>query len=384
MKIEPKVAWKKTHAINQTIVSALTAGSVLSHEHLLAAVGDRDNRVIFGGDTQEQLRKEDYVIFQYGVVVRDAQGRVATFLRASYEAGQQRITEARSMLLSASSPDAPQVALPRLVQQQLCVGGRAVIGAFRPLGMLWNELPVRDGKPKPTYLFALYEHTLARGVRLHGRFKESPDQGLEWIEPAQLADTLASSGYADQTLAMHYGGTTDSPGPHVIFSPRSLLTTGNASTAPILEYSSAKNVFISHASEDAFSAYALYRILLEESSRAVYPILDLVHLQDGERLTRIERDMIASCDCLVLVISPALVEKSKRKLLTGEDDWVAREVQLARAKGKPIIGFKLGTTELPHYFDKDIIANDKSFYTDWVAEVHRLIKSVQARFGPGV
>jgi hypothetical protein len=384
MKVEPKVAWKKTHAINDEIVAALRSGSSLSHEGLLAAVGDADNRVIFGGDTQTQLRKEDYVIFQYGVVVRDASGRVATFHRARYEAGQKRITEDRSMLLSTSSPDPAQVALPRLVQQQLCVGGRAVIGGFTPLGMLWNELPVRDGKQKPIYLFALYEHTLARGVRLHGRFKESPDQGLQWLEPGKLAENLASSGYADQALALQYAGVSESPGPHVLLSPASLLTTRNTTAAPVLEYASAKNVFISHASEDAFAAYALYRILIEESTRAIYPTLDLVHLQDGDRLTLIERDMIASCDCLILVISPALIEKSKRKQATGEEDWVRREVDLARQKGKSIIGFKLGTTELPYYFDKDIIANDKAFYTDWVAEVHRLIKSVQARFGPGV
>jgi hypothetical protein len=380
VKVEPKVAWEKTHPINPKLVRSIRQGKPIDHALLIRAVGDPDRVVVFGDNTLRARKKADYVIFQYGVVLRDASGRVATFVRANLEQGQKRITEGRSMILSASNPDPPQHALSRLVQQQVCVGGRACIGGFRPMGMLWNELPVRDGNPQPTYIFALYEHTLPDLVRLHGRFKESPDQRLEWFQPGKLASAMSSSGYADQVLAGVLDGESDTRSAHVVYSRKSVLRSRSRARGARLEYSSARNVFISHAAEDSFSAYALYRILLEESSRAIYPTLDLESLQDGDSLTRIEREMIAQCDCLVLIITPTLIEKARRMRRRKKVFWVEREVELARNAGKHIIGFKLGTTDRPDFLRQDLIANDRSFYCDWLSEVQRLIKSVQSRF----
>jgi hypothetical protein len=81
-----------------------------------------------------------------------------------------------------------------------------------------------------------------------------------------------------------------------------------------------------------------------------------------------------------LIITPTLLlmeqeaKRKKRKL------WTQLEVEMARKKRKHIIGFKLGTLDIPEFLDKDRIVNDRAEYCNWVEEIRRLIESIEKRF----
>ena len=391
MKTEVKVAWAKDHPINASIQEALRAGQNFDHSELIDAVGDPDGQRVFKGNrlvhsgTSAELQKSDFVVFQYGVYLRDRAGRVACFRRAKREQGQDRITWGASVLLGSSTPHVPDQATQDTLRDGICVDTRQRIGRVEPRGMLWNPLPPKGLESRPTYLMAIYEHVLPDGLKLFGRWKTSPDSFHDWVDPTELPELLKQSGYIDKTIgagiaAGHFEATDEGPG-GLLYSPGTdLIAPAPKSPPPRMEYTYGHNVFISHAAEDTFTAYALHRLLIEESSRAIYPTVDLDELTDGVRMSKLDR-LVGQCDALVVVITPSLLAKSKARAETGEKDWVQYEVEMALAANKPVLGFKLGTLELPTYLPQDLIANDKALYADWQKEVQRLISSVQARFG---
>ena len=197
---------------------------------------------------------------------------------------------------------------------------------------------------------------------------------------------MKKSGYIDQMLSAQLAAgefTAVNEGDHgVIFSPESRLVAddGLIDQYEVMEYSSGYNVFISHASEDSFSAFALYRFLIDESSRTILATLDLTDVRDGEHLSKLEK-LIHDCDGVVLVITPSLLRKAERHQVDTTKDWVCWEIETARKSGKPIIGFKLGTLARPWYLPDDLVVNDKAAYGDWLAEVRNLVSRVQEKFG---
>ena len=387
MKRESKVAWRKEASWNRTLLQQLTSGSHVSHSDLLKAVDDKDHVKFFDLTQAQPLKKENYVIFQYGVFLQRSDGRVAVFERAMREQGQERVTSGRSVLLSQSSPDAPAQAVPRVIHHQVLVGNRARMQNLSSCGILWNPLPPKkDGRQQPTYLFSLYRHVLPDDNPLHGRFKDSPDSFIDWVPAQKLPELMKKSGYVDQMLAAQLASgafTAVNEGDNgVIFSPSSRLVAddGLIDHYELMEYSSGYNVFISHASEDSFSAFALYRFMIDESSRTILASLDLTDVRDGEHLSKLER-LIRDCDGVVLVITPSLLAKADRHQVAGTKDWVRWEIETARSFAKPIIGFKLGTLDRPSYLPDDLVVNDKAAYGDWLAEVRNLVTRVQEKFG---
>jgi hypothetical protein len=390
MKQEAKVAWPKSHPINAALQSALRGGRDLAHEQLIEAVDDPDGQRVFEGHrlvrpTGPETHKREFVVLQYSVYLRDEAGRVACFRRAPEEARQDRITWGASLLLSASTPIDPRLAVQKTLRDTICVSSKRRIGPTTPRGTLWNPLPPDGEGDRPTYLIEIHEHVLPAGTRLFGRWKHSPDSFVDWAEPQDLPNLLERSGYADQTLGAALASGTFDPvdeGPgELIYSPSTRIL--GSETAPVRreEYSSGFNVFISHAGEDTFAAYALHRLLVDESSRSIYPTVDLDDLPDGERLSKIDR-LIEAADALVVVVTPILLEKSRGRAATGEKDWVRSEVELALSLNKPVFAFKLGTLDSPPYLPEGLVANKKALYADWQREVQRLVESVQRRFGP--
>lgn len=387
MKRESKVAWQKDAEWNQTLLRQLKSGLHVSHSQLLEAVDDKDHVKYFDLTQAHPLKKENFVIFQYGVFLQRPDGRVAVFERAMREQGQDRVTAGRSILLSQSTPDPPANAVPRVVHHQVLVGNRAKMLGFSACGLLWNALPPKkDGQQQPTYLFSLYRHILPDDNALHGRFKDSPDSFVEWVSQDRLPELMKKSGYIDQMLSEQLATgtfTAVNEGDNgVIFSPDSRLVSddGAADQYEIMEYSAGYNVFISHASEDSFSAFALYRFLIDESSRTILATLDLTDVRDGEHLSKLER-LIKDCDGVVLVITPSVLSKAEKHRAAGTKDWVRWEIETAQDLGKPIIGFKLGTLDRPWYLPDDIVVNDKAAYGDWLVEVRNLVSRVQDNFG---
>lgn len=396
MKIETKVAWPKDHPWNRQLVRSLKQGRAIRHAALGQAVGDRDGCVRFDPHASQPLKKENFVLFHYSVFLERADGAIAVFHRPSEEQGQQRITEGPSILLSHSNPDPPFHAVPRILAEELCVGGRMRIHDIEPVGVAWNQVPPRDGRPKPTYVLAIYRHHFPAGLPLHGRFKDSPDRFRRWHPKAELPELLTRSGYLDQVIGHQLAAGAFTPVVEgkdaVVFAPASRIVGSRRDGArgrpqavaadefEQLEYSPGFHVFVSHAAEDSFAAYALYRFLIDESSRRILARIDLEDLKDGERLAMIE-PMIRECDGLVLLITPNLVAKARRKQQNCEHDWVRDEVEIAKAAGKTSIGFQLGTEERPYYLDQDIIVNGKGDYPNWLNEVRSLVALVREKFG---
>lgn len=258
---------------------------------------------------------------------------------------------------------------------------------FSAVGMLWNPLPPKqNAQRQPTYLFAIFRHILPDDNPLHGRFKDSPDSFIDWVPENNLRDLMKKSGYIDQILAAQLASrdfaAVNEGDNGVIFSPYSRLVAddGLIDQYEVMEYSSGYNVFISHASEDSFSAFALYRFLIDDSSRTILATLDLTDVRDGDHLSKLER-LIHDCDGVILVITPNLLAKAKKHQAAGTKDWVRWEIETARKLGKPIIGFKLGTLDRPWYLPEDLVVNDKAAYGDWLAEVRNLVSRVQEKFG---
>lgn len=386
-KREVKVAWSKEHPWNLVLAEHLRAGRPVDFAELLGAVEDPDRRKVFDPRAVVPLHKHAHVILQHSVLLQRPDGTVAVFERAAREEGQDRITTGFSVLLSESTPDDPFHALPRLLTHQLCVGHRRPIGPLQPMGLALNRLrPGKNGQPKPHYLIALYRHEFPQDLPLHGRFRDTPDTLVDWRPKAELPRLLARSGYVDQLAARCLDAdppaSLDEGDSGLLFHRSSHLSIPNKAPDRFeaLEYSSGHSVFISHCSEDSFAAFALYRFLMDESSRSVLATIDLEHLREGENLSKIER-LIRDADGLLLLITPNLLAKSAAHAKAGTKDWVRHEVDLARAHKKPILGFKLGTLDRPDYLPADLITNDRSPYVDWLQEVQTLISRIRTRFG---
>ncbi len=387
MRRESKVAWKKENAWNQRLLALLRSGGEVPHAELLKAVDDPDGRIVFDPTDSHPLRKEDHVIFQYAVWIARPDGRVACFQRAALEKGSPRMTSGFSFLISNSSPEAPSHAIPAMLQYEVCVGKRSRMASSTPVGLIWNALPPSsNGRPKPTYLFALYRHELRDDIPLHGRFKETPDEMKDWFRPDELPRLTEQSGYIDQLIARQIAAgaftSIDEGYNGIVYSPESRLVASPMPSAPfgLGEYTHGHSVFISHASEDSFAAYALYRFLMDESSRTILPSLDLQHVRDGDHLSEKIFRLISDCDGVVLVITPALLAKSAEMARTGEPDWVRKEIEIAIGLGKPILGFKLGTLGRPDYLPADIVSNNRAAYGDWLHEIRALIDRVREVF----
>ena len=54
---------------------------------------------------------------------------------------------------------------------------------------------------------------------------------------------------------------------------------------------------------------------------------------------------------------------------------------MAKAAGKTILGFQLGTEERSHCLDQDIIVSGKGDHPNWLNEVRSLAALVRERFG---
>jgi hypothetical protein len=91
MKRESKVAWQKDASWNQDVLQQLKSGGYVSHSELLNAVDDNDHVKYFDITQSQPLKKENYVIFQYGVFLQRSDGRIAVFERAVREQGQDRV-----------------------------------------------------------------------------------------------------------------------------------------------------------------------------------------------------------------------------------------------------------------------------------------------------
>lgn len=385
MKREAKVAWPKAHEFTNAVISAVRSGNNISHEQLLSAVNDPDGMKVFDPGAHQALAKSDHVVFQYGIYLQRSSGEIAIFERARMEQGGKRMNAGRSLLVSRSAPAPPYYAVPRSLQHEVCTGGIKRIGRLTPIGMAINPMPPLHGTPRPFYLFALFRNEFPDELPMHGRFRTSPDKFVGWIHPKDFGKHFSFSGAVDQLLSKQLVAQAFSPidggDDDISFSPASRLTeAGNSpdSFEPA-NYTSGKNVFVSHAAEDAFSAYALFRMLVDESSRSIYPTIDLEDLKDGQKITKIDA-LIDEADCIVLVITPNLIRKSEEKRAAGEKDWVRYEVERAEKSGKPIIGFKLGTMSVPYYVSDDLVSNSRSFYADWLKEVAGLIDRIHERY----
>ena len=385
MKREAKVAWPKTHPLNAEILKAINSGQNISHEELISAVNDPDGMKVFDPGAHQAIAKAEHVIFHYGIYLQRTDGTVAVFDRARMEDGGKRMNDGRSVLISRSAPASPYYAVPRSIQHQICTGGNRRIGNLTPIGISFNPMPPKHGIPRPSYLFALFRNDYPDDLPLHGRFRTSPDKFLGWMHPSDFSKEFFHSGILDQFLSQAIATNTFDPvyghEDGFSYSPNSRLVSKNHAPDSFEagEYTEGKNVFISHAAEDSFSAYALFRMLVDESSRSIYPTVDLDDLREGEKLEKIDT-LINEADCIVLLITPNLIKKSIEQKRTGVKDWVKYEIESAIKKGKPIIGFKLGTVETPYYVPKDLIANDRSFYTDWLKEVAGLIDRIHERY----
>lgn len=383
MKKESKVAWPQDHPFSRLVLEALRAGRPIEHSSILAAVDDGDHEKVFDLSSSEPLKKENFVIFQYGVFLRKPDGRVAVFQRDRIDQGNERITTGNSMLLSRSTPDHPFHAIPRLIEDTLCVGGQSRLGKFERVGMAWNHVSPKRGKSRaPIYLFALYCHHFPDGLPLHGRFRDLADELVGFYEASQLPGLFQDSGYLDQYLARSLAKgelVAESMDESFLFAPDSYVACSETrpDSFESRAYAKGYNVFISHVSDDSFSALGLYYFLLQESSRGVFPRLDLIDLPEGEKTSKIDR-MIDECDCLVLVITPLLLERSRQSEKRGAKDWVRYEVERAQAQGKPVLGFTLGQVRRPAWFPPKVVVNKKDNHTDWLKEVAGLVARIQS------
>ena len=386
MKRETKVAWEKSHPFTEVALDRIRTGKNLRFSEIVTAVNDGDRQKIFDLQVKDPLKKENFVIFQYGIILRRPDGRVALFERAKFEQGQSRITPGFSMILSNSNPDSPFSAIPRIINATLCVNTNSYIRGFSPLGLAVNQLSPANGYERPTYCFALYEHIMPDEVALHGRFSESPDVLVDWYEPHELPEKLKKSGAVDRVLGQQYAAGElqhlDQGNPGVILSPTSQVEddVSKESDFDVVPYQKGHNVFISHSARDTFAAFALYKFLIEQSRREILPTLDVVNLPDGAKLEKLQHQ-IEKCDGIILVVTPSLLRDAFKRRYSMRKDWVRWEVELAQKLGKPMLAFKLGTLRVPYYFPSNIVANNNAEYADWLNEVKQLIDNVQRIFG---
>jgi hypothetical protein len=234
--------------------------------------------------------KGGYVIFQYGLVIQDAQGRIARFKRDADDKGHGvRNLEGSSILISGSHMMVPNEAIQSIVVDKLSLGNKETIRTIECLGFAYNRQPQRDKVARADYLFALFRIVLD-GIRLNGLVQENPDSFHWWSDPSEM--TLDSvDGLIDQALLKN-SLLCRVPTPvfaveiGVSFHPECVLVDdhGSSMTAEPFETKPSRTVFISHDAGAQLKAFLLRDVLIKRSRQRLYPFLDLHFLersQDG-------------------------------------------------------------------------------------------------------
>lgn len=168
------------------------------------------------GRVQHMQLKSMYVMLQEGYIIRDADGKIATFRRCHKKG---RITKDGTILVSTPFRNAPNHAIAQ-DKIRTYLDNPQVNFTFKPLAVAYNELTFEDGKYGPAYFWLLHEATPDR--KLPKRATPHPDEdsfvGMKNADALRLGNvTLARQplrfeGKMDQIVLNHLHGIhTDDP-----------------------------------------------------------------------------------------------------------------------------------------------------------------------------
>jgi hypothetical protein len=306
---DDKFAWPKSHPLNAELEGWLRRGEPIRYDELVRATerdetGDAAMVTFSTGSAGGE--KGGYVIFQYGCIVEDEAGRLATFQRVEDDKGHgARNLRGPSILVSGSRMMKPSEALESLLNDKLSFGRDASPGVFEPLGFALNRQARRRGRERADYLFCLYRLRLS-GNRLNGLVRDNPDSFDWWRAPRAILGERFD-GPVDQVLLQQLAqgvlkAQLDGP---VWFQPRSRLVDGRGEALPVapFEVQGSRTVFLSHDAAAQLKAFLLRDVLVKRSAQRLFPFLDMhdVFTQSGTFWPRIESLIERSDIFLVLV-----------------------------------------------------------------------------------
>jgi hypothetical protein len=364
MKHEAKAAWHKANNIqNERILACIERRKTIPFRDVLAGISDGDGLTIFSDGHEQLLRKSDYVIFQYGLIVRDQTGRLAVFHRQGQDGSHDRNTHGRSIIVSKSDIREPSIAIPSIMASKLSFSRRLATPTPEYICTCWNALLARGQKPQPTYFMPVYQVTIAESY-LNGLVRSYPDRFIEWQHPHEL-DRELLGGFIDKAVVdimsgrkseryfeENYGSLRVSQDSPII---------GDHPDFVHLDVEPQIPVFISHASQDSFSAFGLFHLLSTQFSSEIYPLIDLYDIGAGENLSQWMKDMIRRSDCAVFVITPS----------AHSSPGMLKEANFAKELGKRRLGFWLTGDSLPDYLS-DVWVPKRSNYPHWLDELDLL------------
>jgi hypothetical protein len=306
---DDKFAWPKSHALNAALEERLRGGLPIRYDDLVAATQTDetgDAAMVTFSTASAGGEKGNYVIFQYGLVLEDPDGRIAVFQRIDDDKGfGTRNLRGPTILVSGSRMMKPAEALESIVNDKLSFGKGAPPGDLEPIGFAWNRQVRRKGVERADYLFCLFRLRV-RDNRLNGLLRDNPDSFDWWRRPADLSPDGLDGPVDRAVLRCLYGPQVveELHGP-VWFQPRSRLADSRGkvlSVAPF-EVQACRTVFLSHDAAAQLKAFLLRDVLLKRSSQRLFPFLDThdVLNDSGSFWTRIESLIERSDVFLVLV-----------------------------------------------------------------------------------
>ena len=218
---------------------------------------------------------------------------------------------------------------------------------------------------------AIYQISIGDN-RLNGIHRDYPDTFLGWEDPnvleSKLDDFLDKTFIKSLTSRKSY---LENDNKTLLFSKKSRFVNSKGGIPVVKPFQviPSRTTFISHASQDAFAAFALFHFLAQSSQGVVFPLVDMCDIEEGDPYfwNRIE-SMLKASDCVVVLITTH----------TKNSIGVKKEVALANKLRIPVLGFWLSGDDLPSYLKKSWVTKLPN-YCDWLFECEKLIGHISKK-----